>query len=58
MFRAVSFGHLDIVKVLLDKGADVNARNTDGETPLKWAVEEEEENKEVAACLRQHGAKE
>src|ERR1700689_805628 len=31
-------GHLDIVQALLAKGADVNAKATDGSTPLMFAA--------------------
>jgi ankyrin repeat protein len=32
--------HLDIVKILLEKGADINARNKDDQTPLELEHEE------------------
>jgi ankyrin repeat protein len=28
-----------VVKQLLDKGADIDTRDKDGQTPLSWAVE-------------------
>jgi ankyrin repeat protein len=31
-------GHTDVVKLLLAAGADVNAQNVDGVTPLDFAV--------------------
>eukprot|EP00919_Chromeraceae_sp_WS-2016_P076936 GHVR01182052.1.p1 GENE.GHVR01182052.1~~GHVR01182052.1.p1 ORF type:complete len:116 (+),score=15.91 GHVR01182052.1:30-377(+) len=31
------FGHTDIARLLIDKGADVNSRENDGYTPLIWA---------------------
>ncbi len=34
-------GHLDIVELLVSKGAEINARNTDHNiTPLIWAANE------------------
>ena len=35
---AVDEGHLDIVKMLLDRGADVNESDDNGRTPLLWAA--------------------
>jgi ankyrin repeat protein len=37
--RAVSKGYLEIVKVLLENGADVNGRVKSGDAPLHYAVE-------------------
>jgi ankyrin repeat protein len=34
---AAQQGHLEVVKVLLDHGADINAKRSDGETPLLLA---------------------
>ncbi|PMD55239.1 ankyrin, partial [Hyaloscypha bicolor E] len=34
LYRASMNGHVDIVKLLLEKGADVNAADRDGQTPL------------------------
>ena len=33
-------GHTEIVKALLDKGADVNAKSKDGVTALMWASQD------------------
>ncbi|MDD5108021.1 MAG: ankyrin repeat domain-containing protein [Candidatus Omnitrophica bacterium] len=35
---AVTFGQSETVKLLLDKGADVNVRNSEGMTPLMYAA--------------------
>jgi ankyrin repeat protein len=40
---------------LIIKGADVNLKNDEGETPLDWA--EEEKNTDLADLLRKHGGK-
>jgi ankyrin repeat protein len=58
-------GHKEIAELLIDKGADVNAKNSEGlspldlampgdveETPKQWAAK-----KEVANLLRKHGGK-
>ena len=43
-------GHTQIAKLLLEKGADVNQGNNDGQTPLDLA-----DNKpEIAKLLRKH----
>jgi hypothetical protein len=39
LHRAALFGHADVVKMLIDRGAGVNARMSGGPTPLKWALE-------------------
>jgi ankyrin repeat protein len=40
LMHAAAHGSLDTMRLLLDKGADVNARNTGGATALMWAVSE------------------
>src|SRR5262245_4811810 len=37
---AVHRGHAELAKVLLDAGADINARGEDGKTPVLYAVDE------------------
>jgi len=56
---AVIAGHLNIVKILIDHGADVNATyrasdNGESINPLSFA--EDYGHKEIAALLREHGA--
>jgi len=41
----------DVVKLLIDKGADVNAKNNNGSTALTRAKEFYSETKEVRAGL-------
>ena len=41
LHHAAAFGTLDTMTVLLDAGADVNAKNRRRSTPLHWAVHDE-----------------
>ena len=38
LFLAAQWGHKEIVELLIAKGADVNAKDKNGRTPLDWAV--------------------
>ncbi|XP_043964692.1 myotrophin isoform X1 [Gambusia affinis] len=51
---AADFGQLDVIKYLLDKGADVNATDKHGLTPLMNACFED--HKECAKILLEKGA--
>jgi ankyrin repeat protein len=51
---AAPSGNKEIVKLLLDAGADVNAVDNNGKTPLRLAAEGG--RKDVAELLREHGA--
>ena len=48
-------GHKEIAELLIAKGADVNAKNMFGETPLDLAILDK--HTELADLLRKHGAK-
>lgn len=52
LHHAVVFGSLGEVRALLDKGADANAANLDGVTPLVWGVRDYA----IAALLVARGA--
>jgi ankyrin repeat protein/mono/diheme cytochrome c family protein len=41
LHHAAGFASVDVVQLLIDKGADVNAKNRRGSTPLHWAVHDE-----------------
>ena len=45
----------EVVKLLLEKGANVKAADKDGRTPLNWALQEK--NAEVLKLLKHHGAR-
>jgi ankyrin repeat protein len=46
LHRAAMEGNTDIARLLIEAGADVNARNALGQTPLHWAAD-----KANIACL-------
>ncbi|MDD3295517.1 MAG: ankyrin repeat domain-containing protein [Geobacteraceae bacterium] len=52
--KASRSGHLELVKALVRRGADVNARDEKGNTP--WSKAVEWEHKDVALFLAAHGA--
>ena len=54
--KAVDSLRLEIIKLLLEKEADVNARDKNGRTVLKLA--EERGHKEIVELLKANGAKE
>src|SRR5262245_5735343 len=41
LHHAAGYGPLDNLQLLIDKGADVNAKNRRGSTPLHWAIHDE-----------------
>src|SRR5262249_21821562 len=52
LMHAVAFGNRDTLKLLIDAGADVRARNDMGATALLWAAADPER----ASLLIEHGA--
>ena len=53
--HATQSGHVDVVKLFLDKGAQVNARDRNGDTALSLARGKDIE--EIEKVLKAHGAK-
>ena len=47
-------GHLEVVKLLLERGADVHAVNGEGETPYQVSLRRG--HREIADLLWKHGA--
>lgn len=54
MIQAARNGHKEIVKLLLEYNADVNARKIDGETALTAAIGPNSSNKDIVEMLLQH----
>ena len=58
MHGATFNGHKEIAELLIANGADVNARDSGGKTPLDETMTDLSLNKkELAALLRKHGGK-
>ncbi|MCU1273013.1 MAG: Ankyrin, partial [Bryobacterales bacterium] len=55
LYDAASMGRLDVVELLLARGADANTPNKAGVTPLRAAMANGFDR--VAAVLRAHGAR-
>ncbi|KAE9385780.1 ankyrin, partial [Gymnopus androsaceus JB14] len=51
---AAEIGHLDVVSVLIEEGANVNAQSEDGSTALRQASQEG--HLEIVKLLLNHGA--
>lgn len=51
---ATAFGHVGVVRLLLEAGAGANVKDGNGTTPLEWAKRSEQPN--IAKLLRNAGA--
>ncbi|MBA7689646.1 hypothetical protein ES703_98154 [subsurface metagenome] len=56
LHQAAQAGDIDKVRILISEGADVNAKEKYGYTPLLWA--KEKGHTEIVEFLRKHGAEE
>jgi len=65
LFRAAAFGHVDAVRLLLNRGADREARGNDGKTALDMVTTARDDERDmataaaldaVAAALREQGS--
>ena len=54
LMTAAWHGYLDVCRVLIDKGAQVNAKGWNGMTPLHWAISNGK--LEIVRLIRGHGA--
>jgi ankyrin repeat protein len=54
LHRAAWSGNAQAAEFLISKGANVNAKDQRGRTPLAWAIEKGYDD--VAELLRKHGA--
>ena len=55
MHFATGWDHKEIVELLIDAGADVNAKDDIGDTPLDVAIQLKQT--EIAELLGEHGGK-
>ena len=59
LLKASEYGYTDIASVLIKAGADVNAKNKYGETPLIIAYQSQpDDGGDMAELLREYGATE
>ena len=56
IFEAVAKNDIETLRSIISKGADVNARDKNGKTPLSFAINNG--YIKIAELLRQHGATE
>ena len=56
LHSAAADGQISLVAVLLDAGADPDARDANGWTPLAYACGNDEHGASVVSCLLEHGA--
>ena len=55
LFQAIEEEKVEAIESLLCNGVDVNIKNSDGSTPLHWAIQMNK-NVEIIKCLIENGA--
>ena len=57
LIHACKFGNSEIVKLLLDNGADINNKDSDGKSPLYWASlnDDDKESPKICSLLIKKG---
>lgn len=55
LHQAIEGGHEEVVKFLLDQGADLNLKDVMGRTPLVLA--EAKRNSAIMGLLKEHGVR-
>lgn len=56
LIRASQNGHIDVAKLLINNGANVNAMDENGGTPLTWAVGDLNDYPDMVELLLESGA--
>ncbi len=56
MHLSAANGHLEIVKLLLERGAEMNIHAMNGEGQIPYRESLRGRNREIADLLRKHGA--
>ncbi len=45
---AAWYGHQEVAELLIEKGAEIDAKDNDGKTPLDWAKEKNKKGSDQA----------
>src|SRR5580765_8833183 len=56
LLMAAPFGPPELIRTLLDAGADVNSKDVRGMTPLMLALATDREDRAIIGMLLEHGA--
>jgi len=53
--EAAAGGHPEVIKMLIEYGADINAKTNDGDTPLYWATTDFGDEHPAVSMLMENG---